>query len=296
MASTSSIQAALKQVNESIQNAVSKRSQGRKDVRLVAVTKVKPVEDILAAYQCGQRHFGENYMNELEDKSKDQRIVDQCKEIKWHFIGHLQSNKAKKFVAIPNMYMLETVHSAKIAQTVQREMEKAGKTERLKVFVQVNTSDEDNKNGVPPAEAHSLVSLILSECPQLEFVGLMTIGAFDHSIADGENPDFIKLIECRKEVCKKLNLSLDDVELSMGMSNDYEHAIELGSTNVRVGSTIFGARAPPKQTKPGEDTQPTNAKSGPSQEQHLGDPTQDSPNLEMDEDETEKLQKLKLAC
>lgn len=248
MASYSSIQTALKTVNENIKNAISRRPRVSPNVRLVAVTKTKPVEDIIAAYNCGQRYFGENYINELEEKCRDQRIIESCRDIRWHFIGHLQSNKVNKLVAIPNLYMMETVHSANLASLLHKALKKSTRTERLKVMVQVNTSDEDSKNGLPMSEAADLVSLIIKELDTLQFAGLMTIGALDHSISDGVNPDFMKLIKCREEVCTKCNLKLEDVELSMGMSNDYEHAIELGSTNIRVGSTIFGARAPPSQT------------------------------------------------
>lgn len=251
MASSSNIQTGLKSVNENIQRALEKRPKGYPNVRLVAVSKTKPVENIIAAYECGQRHFGENYMNELDEKSQDKNIIENCKDIQWHFIGHLQGKKIKKLVAIPNLYMMETVHSVKTAETLQSSLLKLGRKDKLKVMIQVNTSDEDNKNGIPPSEAADLVKLIITDCTTLEFSGLMTIGALNHSLADGENPDFLKLIKCREDVCAKCNLKIEDVELSMGMSNDYEHAIELGSTNVRVGSTIFGAREPPKQ----KDTQ-----------------------------------------
>ncbi|CAG2191392.1 PROSC [Mytilus edulis] len=249
MASTSSIQTALKTVNANIQNQISKKTEGAQNVRLVAVTKTKPVEDIITAYECGQRHFGENYIIELEEKTKHPRIQAICREIKWHFIGHVQTNKAKNLAAIPNLYMCETVHSEKLAKKLNKELEKAGKTEKLKVLVQVNTSREENKNGVSTSKVSDLVNLIRTKCTELEFKGLMTIGSFDHSLADGVNPDFVKLLKCRDDVCRRCNLKVEDIELSMGMSHDYEHAVELGSTNVRVGSTIFGARDPPKQSQ-----------------------------------------------
>lgn len=292
MASTSSIQTALKAVNANIQSQISKKTGGAQNVRLVAVTKTKPVEDIITAYECGQRHFGENYIIELEEKTRHPKIIDICREIKWHFIGHLQTNKAKNLVAIPNLYMCETVHSEKLAKKLQKELEKAGKTEKLKVLVQVNTSGEENKNGVSTSKVSDLVNLILTKCPELEFTGLMTIGSFDHSLADGVNPDFIKLLKCRDDVCRRCNLQVEDVELSMGMSHDYEHAIELGSTNVRVGSTIFGARNPPQQStnqevlkEKDEESQPQE----PNDSQHITKATDQEDVLE---NETARLREL----
>ncbi|XP_063401101.1 pyridoxal phosphate homeostasis protein-like isoform X2 [Mytilus trossulus] len=293
MASTSSIQTALKTVNANIQNQISKKTEGAQNVRLVAVTKTKPVEDIITAYECGQRHFGENYIIELEEKTKHPRIQAICREIKWHFIGHVQTNKAKNLAAIPNLYMCETVHSEKLAKKLNKELEKAGKTEKLKVLVQVNTSREENKNGVSTSKVSDLVNLIRTKCTELEFKGLMTIGSFDHSLADGVNPDFVKLLKCRDDVCRRCNLKVEDIELSMGMSNDYEHAIELGSTNVRVGSTIFGARDPPKQSQNQEVIQEKEEESQQHQEnndsQHITKATDQEEVLEND---TARLQEL----
>lgn len=211
--------------------------------RMVAVSKTKPKEMILEAYSAGQRHFGENYVQELVEKAHDQQLLDECPEIRWHMIGPLQRNKVKKVVEIPHLYCIETVHSAKLATAINNAVDKAGKEEKLKVFVQVNTSDEENKSGVHPDEAVGLVRHIQESCPNLALAGIMTIGAFDHDLSQGPNPDFQRLLQCRASVCEQCCLEPKDVELSMGMSNDFEHAILVGSTNVRVGSTIFGARA-----------------------------------------------------
>jgi uncharacterized pyridoxal phosphate-containing UPF0001 family protein len=111
---------------------------------------------------------------------------------------------------------------------------------------QVNTSGEENKNGVDPNETVALVKHVRDKCPSLTVVGVMTIGALAHSLAReheaGANPDFMRLIECRKEVAEALEVAPESLELSMGMSNDFVEAIGSGSTNVRVGSSIFGAR------------------------------------------------------
>ncbi|KAB7499163.1 Proline synthase co-transcribed bacterial-like protein [Armadillidium nasatum] len=237
---------ALKSVLERISVASKNRSEDLAAVcpepRLVAVTKTKPKEMIIEAYKAGQIHFGENYVQELVEKGTNEQLQKECPNIKWHMIGHLQTNKINKVLSVPNLHVIETVDSKKLADAVDKFWGNK-KGHKLKVFIQVNTSNEENKSGVQPNEASDLVGHVISSCPNLEFVGLMTIGAFDHDLSKGPNPDFQVLLRCREEVCKEHSLTLADVELSMGMSNDFEHAIEVGSTNVRVGSTIFGARS-----------------------------------------------------
>ncbi|XP_061195928.1 pyridoxal phosphate homeostasis protein-like [Saccostrea echinata] len=248
----SSISSALRSVLDKIETAKEKRKTDNGEMpvtsRLVAVSKTKPPTSIVEAYRCGQKHFGENYVNELSEKSIDPEIQSECKDIRWHFIGRLQSNKAGTLVSCPNLFMVETVHSDKIANALNRQWESKNKEGKLKVMVQVNTSNEDSKSGCNTDEVVNIVKNIKEKCPNLEFAGLMTIGSFDHDLSQGPNPDFLKLSECRNKLCEELKLNKQEVELSMGMSADFEHAIELGSTNVRVGSTIFGAREPPNKT------------------------------------------------
>ncbi|KAG8227875.1 hypothetical protein J437_LFUL007185 [Ladona fulva] len=234
----------LRIVRDKIQQACSKRPKELSTFqpRLVAVSKTKPKELIIAAYKAGHRYFGENYVQELIDKAHDPDILEQCKEIQWHFIGHLQRNKVNKVVNIPGLHLVETVDSEKLANTINDQYGKLLRENRLKVMVQVNTSGEEAKNGCPPKEAAHLVKHIMEKCKNLEFLGLMTIGAFGYDFSLGPNPDFVSLRNCREEVCKSLNMDPSQVELSMGMSNDFEHAVEMGSSNVRVGSSIFGAR------------------------------------------------------
>ncbi|CAL4066553.1 unnamed protein product, partial [Meganyctiphanes norvegica] len=210
--------------------------------RLVAVSKTKPKELLIDAYKVGLRHFGENYVQELVEKGHDEQMLADCPDIKYHMIGHLQSNKVNKVVGVPNLWVIETVDSEKLANTIDKAAGKLRPDKKLKVFVQVNTSAEENKSGVHPDEVNTLVSHVLNKCPNLEFMGIMTIGAFDHDLTKGPNPDFQTLLKCRAAVCEAQCMEPKDVEISMGMSNDFEHAIEIGSTNVRVGSTIFGAR------------------------------------------------------
>ncbi|XP_063301672.1 pyridoxal phosphate homeostasis protein [Pelobates fuscus] len=242
---------ALQSVCERVQHAVSRRPQALPSInpRLVAVSKTKPADMVIEAYKHGQRYFGENYVQELCEKASDTNILSSCPEIKWHFIGHLQKTHINKLVAVPNLHMMETVDSAKLADKVNSSWQKKGSSEKLKVMVQVKTSDEESKHGLAPGETVELVKHIKEKCPSLEFVGLMTIGSFGYDITQGPNPDFQLMLAQRQVVCEKLGLQLDMVELSMGMSNDFEHAIEFGSTNIRVGSTIFGERIYSKTEK-----------------------------------------------
>lgn len=210
--------------------------------RLVAVSKTKPKELIITAYENGQRHFGENYVQELIEKGNDSEICKKCPEICWHFIGHLQRNKVNKVVSTPGLFMIETVHSEQLASALDAAWKKIHDNSRLKVMVQVNTSGEKEKSGCEPEEAVSLVKYVNECCKNLEFVGLMTIGVYGYDTSLGPNPDFLCLRNVRTEVCKSLDMKPEDIELSMGMSDDFEHAIELGSANVRVGTSIFGQR------------------------------------------------------
>ena len=225
--------------------AASTRSTARASTspaRLVAVSKTKPVEQLRECYDAGHRCFGENYVQEIVEKSP-QMPPDTV----WHFIGHLQSNKVKALVTgVPSLAVIETVDSVKLANRLNNavgefmdERAKVG-AGKLGVMVQVNTSGEESKFGVEPKDCLPLARHIRDECSNLAFRGLMTIGMPDYT---SRPENFQSLAACRDEVCAALGLETKDVELSMGMSGDYESAIEMGSDNVRVGSTIFGARA-----------------------------------------------------
>ncbi|XP_066246501.1 pyridoxal phosphate homeostasis protein [Euwallacea similis] len=235
----------LKTALQRIEDACSKRSMEFRDLkpRLVAVSKVKPAELIVEVYEAGQRHFGENYVQELQEKSMHPLILEKCPDIKWHFIGHLQTNKINKVLSIPNLYIIETVHSRKLASQLNNNWPNFGPADsKLKIMVQVNTSGEKEKSGVNPSDVTEITNYVLKECHNLRFEGLMTIGEYGYDYSKGPNPDFLSLIKCRDEVCKRLGLDWKEVELSMGMSNDFDKAIEMGSTNVRVGQLIFGER------------------------------------------------------
>ena len=211
-------------------DAAIRRGVDQASVRLVAVSKTKPASDIQSLYDQGFRCFGENYVQELLDKAS---VLP--RDISWHFIGHLQSSKASKLVKeIPNLSMIETVDSERLASKLNTACLSVGR--RLSVLVQVDTSGEDTKSGVDTDQLLPLVGHILSSCPHLLFRGLMTIGA------PNDTSCFDKLVESRQRVADMLSVDSSTLELSMGMSSDFEAAIERGATSVRVGSIIFGPR------------------------------------------------------
>lgn len=223
---------ALNSVRERIA-ALSSTQNGR-HIDLVAVSKTKPPELLQAAYDAGQRHFGENYVQELVQKAP---LLPS--DVKWHFVGSLQSNKAKILVSVPNLYVVESVDRKKTATALEKAVGNAGRKEKLKVMVQVNTSGEESKSGCQPGQTAELADFVVNTCEHLELVGLMTIGAFDTS----DEPEAFKVLNNEREsVAAKLNRPVKELQLSMGMSGDFEAAIRMGSDSVRVGSTIFGAR------------------------------------------------------
>ncbi|KAI1314656.1 hypothetical protein EDD11_001909 [Mortierella claussenii] len=218
----------LTSVQTKIKQTLKTKGEAAQQARLVAVSKLKPASDILAAYEkTGHRHFGENYLP---------------RDIRWHFIGSLQSNKCKVVAGIPNLYVVETVDSVKKASTLDKACATASRPERLRIFLQVNTSGEGSKSGMLPSEALDVAKHVVSTCSHLKLAGLMTIGSPNPDLENGENPDFKLLNECKHTIEDSLNIT--DLELSMGMSDDFERALIQGSTNVRVGSTIFGTRPP----------------------------------------------------
>lgn len=234
-------------------------SNSSKPVRLVAVSKLKPANDILALHSAPHNHlyFGENYAQELQSKAE---ILP--KDIRWCFIGALQTNKCKPLARdVRNLWCVSSVDSEKKAGELEKGRKAAAEQAKeedgselrsLRVHTQVNTSGEAEKSGVEPEEAVKLCKYIRDDCPHLELAGLMTIGAIARSQAtteETENEDFVKLREVRDSICKELSLEEKDVELSMGMSADFESAIRCGSDEVRVGSTIFGERPPKKDAK-----------------------------------------------
>ncbi|KAG5354795.1 UPF0001 protein [Yarrowia sp. B02] len=210
--------------------------------RLVCVSKYKPASDIQAVYDLGQRHFGENYVQELMEK-----VAALPQEVQWHFIGSLQSNKCAQLAkGIPNLWV-ETVDGEKKAKKLNDARAQSEHEAPVHVFVQVNTSGEAQKSGMEPEDVPKVVDYILKECPKLKLAGLMTIGSIEQSKGSEENKDFATLVQIRDSLEQALDIT--GLELSMGMSSDYEEAIKQGSTNVRIGSTIFGGRKTKEEVK-----------------------------------------------
>ncbi|KAG8213335.1 hypothetical protein J3R82DRAFT_11817 [Butyriboletus roseoflavus] len=254
----------FKELSESlseIQDRVRQASSPSSNTTLVAVSKYKPASDILACYECGQRDFGENYVNELEEKAR--QLPD---DIRWHFIGTLQSNKSKILATIPNIYAIQTVTSTKAASALNKSLP-LERTTSLNVLLQVNTSGEQAKSGIPAltsvesgssSELSQLAQYIVSSCPRLHLHGLMTIGSLTESLLSDESPneDFEMLKRTRDFLEETLRQDLASggkwgvdgrLLLSMGMSSDFEAALKGGSDIVRVGTGIFGARPTKEQ-------------------------------------------------
>ncbi|WVR09564.1 YggS family pyridoxal phosphate enzyme [Kwoniella sp. DSM 27419] len=219
--------------------------------RLVPISKLKPASDIKALYDAGHRRFGENYIQEMVDKAAV--LPD---DIQWHFVGSLQSNKSKLAASVPNLYVLETLSSIKVADLLQKSLPESRQS-KLNVYLQINTSSEDSKSGLPPLgpsdDSGQVVDLaihVIKQCPGLHVLGLMTIGSFEASHDTSKpNPDFEQLKSTRSALAKILSdrgiknaPKEQDLELSMGMSADFVQAVKEGSSSVRVGTRIFGER------------------------------------------------------
>ncbi|KAK0756793.1 hypothetical protein N5P37_010311 [Trichoderma harzianum] len=237
-------QALISQLS-AVKERVAAAANGR-NVRLVAVSKLKPAVDVLALHQApaSHTHFGENYAQELAQKAE---LLP--RSIHWHFIGGLQSGHCKNLAKIPNLFCVSSVDSLKKAQLLNKARVANPALEKLNVHVQVNTSGEEAKSGCAPGEETvALCREIVQNCAGLNLLGLMTIGAIARSratTAENENEDFEALVAQRDLVASELGLSPQDtLELSMGMSEDFEGAIAQGSSEVRVGTTIFGQRPP----------------------------------------------------
>ncbi|KAI1106829.1 hypothetical protein F4804DRAFT_354185 [Jackrogersella minutella] len=253
--------AALISQIKTVRERITAVANGR-DVRLVAVSKLKPANDILALLQQAsppQLHFGENYAQELGQKAE---LLP--RSILWHFIGGLQSGHCKNLAKIPNLWCVSSVNNQKQARLLDQHRgeflssfssSSASPTtpapSKLNIHIQVNTSGEPAKSGCEPGEAAVELCRFVEEAPHLHLLGLMTIGAISRSIAttaENENEDFAVLREQRDLVQKELGLDRE-LELSMGMSEDFEGAIVMGSDEVRIGSTIFGTRPQKSEAK-----------------------------------------------
>lgn len=204
-----------------------------KDVTLVAVSKTKPVEDIKELYDLGHRDFGENYVQELVDKEGQLP-----KDIRWHFIGHLQSNKVK-YIA-PFVSLIHGVDSVKLLTEINKQAAKNNRV--IDVLMQIHIAQEETKFGLNEEE----LNLIISEFENLKMTnvricGLMGMASFTDDMKKVRKEfQYLKTIFDQHEALSTVNFQLST--LSMGMSSDYKIAIEEGSTMVRIGSLLFGER------------------------------------------------------
>lgn len=202
------------------------------EIQLVAVSKRFPAPAIEEAIEAGQLLFGENYIQEAA--AKIEILGDRCR---FHFIGHLQSNKAR--IAAQLFDVIETIDRLKLARMLNKHLEELGRT--MQVLVQVNIGEDEHKSGMAAEETETLLRAI-GELPQLEVIGLMTMPPFTDDPEDAR-PHFRNLRLLAEDLKKKgLFGNRAKVELSMGMSSDYHIAIEEGATIVRVGTAIFGER------------------------------------------------------
>ena len=220
---------ALMRTQRRITEACQASSRSTTDVILLAVSKTKPLSDVIEAYDHGQRHFGENYLQDALDK------VDHCPhdDIEWHFIGAIQSNKTKTIAT--HFDWVHTVDREKVARLLNQH--RPAHLPPLKVLIQVNISKESNKNGVALTHLSELVEQV-SQLPNLLLCGLMCIPAAGQTESTQRHA-FNKMAAARDH----LNLTYPHIkQLSMGMSGDLTTAIACGSTIVRIGTDIFGAR------------------------------------------------------
>ncbi len=212
----------IQRVDERITSACARAGRRREEITLIAVTKVFPALVIREAYEAGLRCFGENYVQEFEAKHPE---VSDLAGAEFHLIGHLQSNKARRAAEL--FQVIETVDSAKVARRLNEAA--AGP---LEVMIEVKLSGEEAKSGAAPEDLPSLIEAVRS-CPKLRLTGLMTMPPWSED-AEVSRPYFRQL----RELAARHAL----VKLSMGMSHDFEVAIEEGATHIRVGTALFGPR------------------------------------------------------
>lgn len=221
----------LNEVRENIQKACEKAGRSPQEVTLIAVSKTKPLFMLEEAYEAGARDFGENKVQEILEKHPKMP-----EDARFHMIGHLQRNKVKQ--VLPHAVLIHSVDSYRLAEQISQEAGKLGIT--AKILLEVNVAKEESKFGMMPEDVEEMAGQIAA-LPHLQIEGLMTIAPF---VDDPEEnrPVFRKLYQLSVDIKKK---NIDNVNmgvLSMGMTGDYQVAVEEGSTMIRVGTGIFGAR------------------------------------------------------
>ena len=221
----------LNEVRENIQKACEKAGRSPQEVTLIAVSKTKPLFMLEEAYEAGARDFGENKVQEILEKHPKMP-----EDARFHMIGHLQRNKVKQ--VLPHAVLIQSVDSYRLAEQISQEAGKLGIT--AKILLEVNVAKEESKFGMMPEDVPEMAGQIAA-LPHLQIEGLMTIAPF---VDDPEKnrPVFRKLYQLSVDIKKK---NIDNVNmsvLSMGMTGDYQVAVEEGATMIRVGTGIFGAR------------------------------------------------------
>ncbi len=222
----------LAEVHKRIQRACERSGRRPQEVVLVAVSKTFGKELIGEALGAGQLDFGENYVQELSEKRKE----FSASNARWHFIGHLQSNKAKYLVEF--IHLVHSVDNEHVAKELNRRAE--GIQRVTNVLLEVHTTDEATKFGVPPQETLNLAKSV-ALLPWVRIQGLMTMGPFSEN-PDDSRPSFCQLRELKHRIESEGIEHVEMRHLSMGMSHDFEVAVEEGATIVRVGTAIFGKR------------------------------------------------------
>ncbi len=225
-------------IRERIAQAARRAGRSAESVTLMAVSKTVEPARIHEAYAAGLRVLGENRVQEFADKSP---ALSELKDAEWHLIGHLQSNKARKAAEL--FHAVDSVDSLRLAEKLNQAAAQLGKA--LPVLIEINVGGEENKTGL---EAGSVeLDDLLQAAPQLEGLkirGLMTVPPYTEN-PEGARPYFRILRDCREKIAARKLPRVEMDVLSMGMSHDFEVAIEEGSTCVRVGTAIFGARTKP---------------------------------------------------
>jgi PLP dependent protein len=230
------LRARLEAINRRIEAACGRAGRPVSEVTLVAVSKTVPAERIREAIEAGVRMLGENRIQEAAGKIPELGAISAEFKVEWHLIGHLQSNKARRAVELFDA--IHSVESFKLAERLDNIAGDVGK--KIPVFIEVNLGGEESKAGVPPDEILPLAEQI-SKLSNLELRGLMAVPPF---FEDPENarPFFQQLRRIRDEARQTGAVGGRFEDLSMGMSNDFEIAIEEGATFIRIGTALFGAR------------------------------------------------------
>jgi pyridoxal phosphate enzyme (YggS family) len=222
----------LARIQERIAKAAARAGLREEEITLIAVSKTRPAPDIRAAFESGVLHFGENRVQEWEGKRGEITALP----ARWHLVGHLQSNKAGRAARL--FHSVDSVDDFALAQRLDRARAELNTPEKLRVLIEVHIAGEATKSGADVAGLPSLAERVL-QLPNLSLAGLMCIPPFLENVEE-VRPYFRKLRELRDSLRQQLRCELP--ALSMGMSHDFEAAIEEGATEIRVGTALFGDR------------------------------------------------------